>query len=108
LSAVGATTNFTVRVTDNGVPPLPADRSFQVTVAGPLEITGYEREAGGFRVDWHSIPGRTYRLLASPVIPTGTWSAVGVDLEATGVTSSRLDSAAPTTTNQFYRVLLVE
>jgi hypothetical protein len=108
LSAVGATTNFTVRVTDNGVPPLTADRSFQVTVAGPLAITTTEREAGGFRVDWNSIPGRTYRLLATPALPAAGWNPVGPDLEATGTIATQLDSAAPNTTNRFYRVQLVE
>lgn len=108
MSAAGATTNFTVRVTDNGVPPLPADRSFQVTVVGPLEITSYAREAGGFRVDWRSVPGLTYRLLSTPALPAVQWDPVGLDVNATSASSSRLDPSAGVTNSRFYRVLLVE
>ena len=107
LSAAGVTTNFTVRVTDNGVPPLPADRSFQVTVAGPVEITSYAREAGGFRVEWRTVPGLTYRLLADTNVAAGNWVGVGSDVSATGTSTNRLDATANTLSNRFYRVMLL-
>jgi hypothetical protein len=106
-NAAGAVTNFTVRATDNGTPAQSSDRSFQVTVVGPLEITGYATEPGGFRVEWRTVPGLAYRLLSTTNLPAVAWSPVGPDAEALGVSTNRLDASANATRNGFYRVQLL-
>lgn len=62
----------------------------------------------GFRVEWCTLPGLTYRLLSTTNLPAAAWSPVGSDMTAVGVSTNRLDVSANAASQGFYRVLLIE
>lgn len=101
-----ATNQVTVRVTDNGSPALNDFETIQiVTLAEPrVAIT---RETGtSVRIQWDSYPGKTYRVEQRLSLSSGTWTPLGNDIPATGISTSTVD---PMGANQqrFYRVMLV-
>jgi hypothetical protein len=58
-----STNAFTVRVTDNGAPPLSATRSFTVFVVGPPRISGITPPNGGIlALTLQAIAGRSTAL----------------------------------------------
>lgn len=52
LAADGSVADFIVRVTEDGVPSLSDDSTFQVTVVGPVEILGTTRQGAEWTVLW--------------------------------------------------------
>ena len=105
--AEGTTADFTVRVSDSGVPALMDDRSFKVTVVGPLEILASVRSGGQLEVSWTSIPGRTYRLVTADSLPASEWTPVpgNVLADDTTATKSMIINATPGET--YFRVELI-
>jgi hypothetical protein len=102
----------TVRVTDNGVPPLSAAQSFTITVltgsSGPL-ILGISRSGSTATVSWSSVAGKTYRLQYKHLIDDPVWMAVspGNDIVATGPVTSQIDASLGGATQRYYRVALL-
>jgi hypothetical protein len=101
------TTNaITVRVTDDGVPPMSDAKSFAITVvARPtiLTITFYN---GVATITWNSISGQVYRLQYLDDLRLTNWAALGTDVTASASLATDSDSTTPAA-QRFYRVMLV-
>jgi len=94
--------DITVRVTDNGSPPMSATRTFSVVVM-PRPEMGIEYFSLSNRVvlTWSSIPGVTYRVLRAPRV-NGPWNPFGPDVMATSVTTTKDDFIIPS--QYYYRI----
>ena len=103
--------HFTVRATDNGVPPRSATATFIITVVAPgTVITVIPRpviesvfHVGGqatFTIE--TTPGRSYRVLYTDDLKNSTWTQLGRDFVAANPYASLTDNA--TAPQRFYRV----
>jgi hypothetical protein len=103
-----STNHITVRVTDDGVPPLSAAQSFSVTVLNPALVLGSVGLSPDDRptFTWGSQVGSTYRVQFKNRLNDPTWQTL-TDLVATGVATTFTDSATQGVTERYYRVLLV-
>ncbi|MGA2862971.1 MAG: lamin tail domain-containing protein [Verrucomicrobiota bacterium] len=96
----------TVRVTDNGQPPLSASQTFTlIAVSAPrlgvLSLTG-----NLLTIAWPTVPGAVYRLQYKDDLAAPAWTTLGNDLLGTGdPLSLTLDIA--TASPRFYRLLVV-
>jgi hypothetical protein len=107
LAAVGSVADFIVRVTDDGVPSQSDDSTFQVTVAGPVEILSTTRQGAEWTVLWRAVTGNTYRLVGSSSLPAAEWTALPGEVTATGDTASKTIVLEAGTASSFLRVELV-
>jgi large repetitive protein len=102
-SAQAGTTNvITVRVTDDGTPPLSHTQSFTAVITRGLRVTAISVTSGTVTITWDSTPGGSYRLQRKNSLED-TWSNVGGVINATGTTTSTTDTVGANT-RQFYRV----
>ncbi len=108
LSATGTSAGFTVRVTDTGGPAASADRSFQVSVTGVLEILSSVRNGEQLEIIWRAIPGGSYRLLQSGSLPAAQWTAVPGVVEAAGVTATKSIAIEAMSGGSFFKVELID
>ena len=98
------THNITVRVTDNGSPPAATTRSFSVTVAEQLRITGIRQSTPAEVVlTWNSTVGAEYRVEYAEALG-GEWQNHSW-ITAQGSSASAFDST--TSLRRFYRVVRV-
>jgi hypothetical protein len=103
-----STNALTVRVTDSGVPPLSAARSFTVFVVGPPRISGITPPNNSMvTLTLPAIPGKTYRVEYKNTLSAAEWTPLGGDRLATSATLIIEDNigAQP---QRFYRVLLLD
>lgn len=107
LEAEGSVADFVVRVTEDGVPSQADDTTFQVTVAGPVEIVGATRQGGEWTLVWRSVAGSTYRLMGASALPALEWTAVPGEVTATGDTACKTIVLEAGTARSFLRVELV-
>ena len=73
--------------------------------ASRMEITSVTRDSGVNTVEWSSVPGKKYRLYASPSLSPADWQPVGAEKTATGNLTSETHSTNADV--HFYRVHLV-
>ena len=106
-NSAGTTNNFTVRVTDDGSPPLSVQTSFRVRVISRPELSASFISAGTLRLAWTSAPQSRYRIYYTTDLATPTWLPLGGILTATGDTLSFNDPGA-TGEQKFYRIVIVE
>lgn len=104
-SQVGTHT-LTIRVTDDGQPPLGDQRSFQILVRpaelAVVQFTGIQKTPDGqLRLTWSTEPGRRYRVIESETL-IGPWSET-VPAGPAGGTTQSADLPLPTG-DRFYRV----
>ncbi len=104
-SFANTTNDITVRVTDDGVPPLSDAQSFAVTVV-PLNFQTTTLSNGVLTISWGSISGLTYRVQYKTNLLDTNWSDLVPDVIATGSASSITDSI-DADAQRFYRVLVV-
>ena len=100
------TTNITVRVTDNGLPPLHDTKSFAVTVASAPVIQDISLSNNVVTITWTAIAGQTYRLEYNTELNGNSWTNLPPDVTATGPTASNSDSIL-SAMQKFYRVFVV-
>ena len=100
------TNNFSITVTDNGVPTLSDSRSFAITVVSRPLITGISLTNDWVNVTWTTIPGDTYRLQFTTNLATTNWIGVTPDVTATVSNITHTNPFVPGT-QHFYRVMLV-
>jgi hypothetical protein len=100
------TTNaVTVRVTDDGTPPLNDTKSFVVTVvAPPLQSISLSNNV--VTIAWSAIAGEVYRVQYSEELPGTNWIDLPPDVTAPGSVASKDDSLG-SAAQRFYRVLVV-
>lgn len=102
--SAGTTNPVTLRVVDNGSPPLSNSVTFQIVVVNPLQVLSIQPAAPNqFNVTWNSVSNHVYALESRTNVSAGAWSQVGGNVTATNVTTTRNDAAA-TNTAKFYRV----
>lgn len=104
-SYANTTNGITVRVTDNGVPPLSDAQSFNVTVL-PLVFQPVVLSNGILTISWGSISGVTYRVEYITNLAGTNWTALPPDVTATSDTSSTTDATQPDA-QRFYRILVL-
>ena len=98
---------FTVRVTDDGSPPLFATRSFVATVSPNALVALIFLSSNNVVIQWNAITGKTYRVQYKPSAgDTNDWNSLGDDIIAAGSTASTSDSVG--TQARCYRVVQVE
>jgi hypothetical protein len=106
-AAQGQSTNFiTVRVTDDGTPPLNAAWTFKVVVG--LRVTAITPGAGGnVSLTFGTIVGKTYRVEYKDSLDAATWTLLAPDQVAGGISLTVVDNmgALP---QRFYRVVQVD
>jgi hypothetical protein len=101
-----STNIITIRVTDNGSPPMSDTSSFTLTVNPPstLRLTSIAVAANGeVTITWNSQAGKQYRVEYSDSLPNPSWSRLG-DYSATGGSTSATNTA-PGASQRYYRVL---
>src|SRR5207244_1286995 len=86
-----STNNVTVRVTDNGVPPLSASQSFLVIVLLPPKAT-ISSGAGRVTLVFDTIPGRLYKVQYKDRLSDPSWQDLAPPEAAGGHTISAGDS----------------
>lgn len=99
------TTNLTLRVTDNGVPPLNDAEAFTVTVLPRPSVQSAEISGGSFVLTWSAIPGAKYRVQFKQNLTDTNWTDLLPDVTAAGATASKSDLLD--STQKFYRVWVV-
>jgi hypothetical protein len=100
------THSATVRVTDNGEPPLSATRAFQVTVTGQELRLAIEPVAGGLmQIRMTGDLGLTYELQVSSDLRT--WTPL-LEFRLTTSPHTHIDPESAANTLRFYRLLLKE
>jgi hypothetical protein len=104
-----ATNSITVRVTDDGAPPLSAATTFTVRVeALPRVSAVVPNPAGnGCALTFSTVPGKTYRVEFKDSLADSNWQPVAPDSVALEESLTILDQTAPGP-QRYYRVVLVE
>lgn len=102
----GQVFSATVRVTDNGSPPLSSTRSFDIVVDSLPEFLGIRQEPPQVILNWSAIPGTTYRLLSATNL-AGPWFDPLPDIVATNTVMTFAENVTTTLQEYFYRVTTV-
>jgi hypothetical protein len=102
----GTTNDFTVRVTDDGVPPLSDTKSFAITVVAPPTIVSGVLSNDLVTLEWTAIPGQGYRMQLKPDLTLTNWTDIPGDVTATNSLATGTN-AVNNATQQFYRVLVL-
>src|SRR6266446_1568249 len=99
-----ATNAATIRVTDDGSPPLNDSKTFTIAVvSAPRILTITQAADGTITLVWQAFPGKTYRVQYTTDLASGSWTTLGADVTATGSTATATDDAS-SKTQRFYRV----
>jgi hypothetical protein len=102
----GAVFSISVRVADNGSPPLSDSKLFTVAVAPPPGFDAIDISETEISLLWSALPGTRYRVQYKNDLSESAWTNLTGDLVA--------ESAAITATDargegqRFYRILLVD
>ncbi|PYK96206.1 MAG: hypothetical protein DME19_20485 [Verrucomicrobia bacterium] len=100
------TNTVTVRVTDNGTPPLSDTETFTIFVIAPPQFTQTTLNGQQLTLAWQTAPGHTYRVEFKNDLNATAWTPLSGDMTAGGASlTANIDvTGAP---QQFYRILLV-
>ena len=99
---------ITVRVTDDGAPPMSATSAFLVRVAPRPQVTSIAPTAnGGYAISFVAVPGKTYRMEYKDALDDSNWLPVDADVVAVGESLTITDGlgAGP---QRFYRVVVLD
>jgi hypothetical protein len=99
------TNHITVRVTDNGAPPLSATQSFAVTVE-PRPVLTIGMTNGIVTLAWSAIAGLNYQPQFKTNLTDASWSAFPSNVLAVGPTAQVTDTNSANT-NLFYRIFVL-
>jgi hypothetical protein len=100
------TNSVSVRVTDNGTPPLSDAKLFTITVVPPPRLSSVTLTNGVMNFTWNTYPGETYRMVYKPDLNAPAWTPVGPDTVAAGYLLSGSDTNL-VGQQRFYRVMQV-
>jgi hypothetical protein len=104
---VSNTYPFTVRVTDNGVPPASSTQAFTATALNPPSLGVVGLNGNTLTLGWQSVPGRVYRVEYKDFVSASAWTALGTDQPGTGgVLTLTVNVIA--TPQRYYRILIVQ
>src|SRR6266702_4424278 len=103
-----ATNTVTIRVTDDGSPPLSDANTFKIVVASAPRIMGITlSSASAVTITWQAIPGKTYRVQSTASLASGAWTPVGSDLQATDIMGTITEDTS-SADQRFYRVMQLD
>src|SRR5260370_540307 len=102
----GSTNSITVRVTDNGQPPLSDFKSFLVAVLPRPMLSTVAVSGNTVHLSWSAIGGKVYRVQYKSDWATA-WASLPGDITASGPVATKTD-ASGLLNQRFYRVLLVQ
>ncbi len=98
----GTTNSITVRVADNGTPPLSDTKSFSVAVLERPAIQAATIASGNFVLTWSAIPGQKYRVQYKDDLAAPSWTDLVPDVTAAGNAANLIDPLNDT--QRFYRI----
>jgi hypothetical protein len=104
-SQAGPSNAITVRVTDNGSPPMSNSVSFSVNVLPRPVIQSIVASTNDVTINWSAVSGRIYRVQSATNLPA-SWSDIPGDVTASGPTAFKVDSS-PLVLIRYYRVTVV-
>ena len=96
--------SVTVVATDNGNPPQSAAATFSITVSD-LSASAPVISTNGIIINWHAIPGLTYRIQYKNNLNDPTWTDLPGDVQATNNVALKLDALSGTNVSRFYRII---
>jgi hypothetical protein len=95
---------MTVRVTDNGAPPLSATQPITIDVLAAPRFTGVTRNGGSLELTWGARSNQTYRIEFKDDLGAAQWQLLKT-VTATGNTLSITNSTA-SPDQRFYRIVV--
>jgi hypothetical protein len=104
-AAAPGTNSVTVRVTDNGMPPLSDAKTFSVFVSPQPQFTGVTAGTNGqIQIMFNTLPGQSYQVQFKDHLTDADWTTLGGILPGTGSLLTIADdlSGRP---QRFYRLL---
>ena len=102
------TYSFSVRVTDDGLPPLSATAGFTVQVGLPPRATSINPgPAGTWTLTFSTMPNITYRVEFKDNLGDSEWQVLGQPTVASGDTLTIADPA-PASSQRFYRITVLD
>jgi len=99
-------TSVTATATDNGVPPLHADRTFVIHVSPPPTMSINNAGAGSVTVGFPTVPGKNYQIEFKDNLHDATWQNLGGPHLATGFSLEINDDFNGP--HRFYRIHVVD
>ena len=99
------TNHITVRVTDNGAPPLSATQGFSVTVE-PRPVLTIGMTNGIVTLSWSAIAGLSYQPQFKTNLTDADWTAFPSNVLAAGPTAGVTDTNSANT-SLFYRIFVL-
>jgi hypothetical protein len=102
---VGTTNLFTVRVTDDGSPPLSVTNSFWVRIIPPPQVSATQVPPNSVRLTWTSAGRSRYRVEYAGSLASPTWLPLGNIVTATASTSTFTDTPIQ---QRFYRIVVID
>jgi hypothetical protein len=100
-----STNSITVRVTDNGQPPLNDSRSFRVFVLLPPKAT-ISNAAGNITIAFDTVPGRTYQVQYKNDLNGDPWLPLAGPMVAPGTTMTAFDNTGAQ--QRFYQIVQLD
>jgi hypothetical protein len=94
---------MTVRVTDNGFPPLSDSETIFVTVLPPPQFTGVTRHASSLDLTWGTYSNYTYRIEYKDDLTDPGWTVLQTT-QAMGTTLSVTNISTLTPPTRFFRI----
>jgi hypothetical protein len=94
----------TVRVADNGTPPLSATTSFNITVFAPIRVDVTSVSAGSVTLTWGAIDGHRYRVQFKDHLGAAAWTDLPGDPTGAGGIASKTDDTLGVAAERFYRI----
>jgi hypothetical protein len=102
-----ATVLTTIRVVDDGTPPLETSETITIQVIDPPALSLLAQSPGHLTLGWGAIPGQVYRIEFTDDLGAPSWQALGGDLVTTGqALTFDLDTSA--TPARFFRIHAIE
>jgi hypothetical protein len=105
-SQVPSTNVVTVRVTDNGIPPLSQSQTFRVTVALAPELSGAVLSGNLSHFDWLAGFGQTYQLEYKEDLTAVSWIPFGSPVAGSGQNVTITNNPG-TSTHRFFRLRIL-
>jgi hypothetical protein len=96
---------FTVRVRDDGAPPLSATQSFSVTVHAPPQVTISTPIGPTVVLTWSAAPGTRYGVAYKNYLSDSNWTSLPVEVVAEDVTATL--SLPHVGVQRFYRIMIL-
>jgi hypothetical protein len=100
-----STNSFTVRVTDNGTPPLSDAKTFSVIVQPAPQLGSITLNGGAVNFMVNSLPGQFYQLEYKNNLNDPQWTLLGTPANGTGGTLILNDSTS-LPAQRFYRLIV--